>query len=233
MQDQGTSFEPLLFLIVVFIVIMMFRSTSKYKKKIQKKNTARTQKNSYQNTRVKRHQKETVDREQKNEFQTTNKTKAQTEADIKERIKDFPKVKVEHIIDGDTVIVSKTWHKIKIRLDSIDCPEDSQHWGDIAKYGLIKLIGGRKVHLEEHGLDCHGRTLATIYVQHGYGSEWLNVNERMVTLGHAWVMRRFYDHLPKDRQDKLNRLERWAKSKKVGLWKTTNPIPPWKWRSEG
>ncbi len=44
-------------------------------------------------------------------------------------------------------------------------------------------------------------------------------------------MRRFYDHLPKDRQDQLNRLERWARSKKVGLWKTPNPIPPWKWRS--
>lgn len=57
----------------------------------------------------------------------------------------------------------------------------------------------RKIRLEEHGIDRHERTLATIYVQHGYGAEWMNVNERMVTLGHAWVMRRFYDHLPKDR----------------------------------
>ena len=71
-----------------------------------------------------------------------------------------------------------------------------------------------------------------IYVQHGHGSEWMNVNERMVTLGHAWVMRRFYNHLPKDRQQKLNRLERWARSKMVGLWQTPDPIPPWMWRKE-
>ncbi|PCI06627.1 MAG: hypothetical protein COB77_06505, partial [Gammaproteobacteria bacterium] len=57
-----------------------------------------------------------------------------------------------------------------------------------------------------------------------------NVNERMVTLGHAWVMRRYYGHLSNKRKNQLNRLERWAKLKKVGLWKQLNPIPPWKWR---
>ena len=126
----------------------------------------------------------------------------------------------------------KDRREIRIRLDAIDCPEDGQHWGDTAKYGLIKLIGGRDVRLEEYGQDRYERTLATIFVQHEYESEWINVNERMVTLGHAWVMRMFYDHLPKDRQDKLNRLERWARSKKVGLWQTPDPIPPWKWRKE-
>ncbi|UGY08642.1 thermonuclease family protein [Phyllobacterium pellucidum] len=146
-------------------------------------------------------------------------------------IEGFPKAKVMFVIDGDTVIVTKGWDKIKIRLDSIDCPEDGQHWGDTATYGLKKLVNGRNVHLEVHGIDCHGRTLATIYVQSASGEEWINVNERMVTLGHAWVMRRFYDHLPKDRQGKLNRLEHWARSKKVGLWRTQNPIPPWQWRN--
>jgi endonuclease YncB( thermonuclease family) len=36
-------------------------------------------------------------------------------------VEDFPPVKVEHVIDGDTVIVSSFWRKTKIRLDSIDC----------------------------------------------------------------------------------------------------------------
>lgn len=165
-------------------------------------------------------------------FQTANKTKALSEAAIKEKIPYLPRYQVKWVIDGDTVIISKGWSGIKIRLDSIDCPEDGQEWGDTAKYGLIKLIGRQTVHLEEHGIDNYGRTLATIYVWHRQKNEWLNVNERMVTLGHAWVMRRYYDHLSKDRQDKLNRLERWAKSKKVGLWRAPNPIPPWKWRNE-
>ena len=141
--------------------------------------------------------------------------------------------KVVRIIDGDTVIVVKDHQNITIRLDAIDCPESDQPWGDNAKYGLIKLIGGKEIHIEEHGVDRYGRTLATLYVKNDHASEWMNVNEKLVTLGHAWVMRMFYKHLPKKRRDKLNALERWSRSKKVGLWKTAHPIPPWKWRSKG
>jgi endonuclease YncB( thermonuclease family) len=147
-----------------------------------------------------------------------------------DRIQALPVVKVEHVIDGDTVIVSSTSAEYKIRLDSIDCPEFSQEWGDIATRGLIKLIGGKSVRLETHGTDVHGRTLGTLFVSSQEKGEWQNVNERMVTLGHAWVSRLNFVHLPKSRQQKLNQLERWAKSKSVGLWKTENPIPPWKWR---
>lgn len=149
---------------------------------------------------------------------------------INAQIHTLPKVAVRYVIDGDTVIVVRGWREFRIRLDSIDCPEDGQQWGDIAKYGLIKMIGRKKVHIEEHGRDDYGRVLATIYVKHPSKDEWMNVNERMVTLGHAWVMRRYYDHLPPDRQDKLNRLERWARSKSVGLWATPSPTPPWEWR---
>lgn len=158
------------------------------------------------------------------------KKKARSAAEVSGIVGDFPAARVIRIIDGDTVTVETQWRRMTIRLDSIDCPEDGQHWGDTASYGLIKMIGGRTVRLEEHGLDSHGRTLATIYVRHANGHEWVNVNERMVTLGHAWVMRRFYDHLPRDRQEKLNRLEDWAKSKRVGLWRTQDPVPPWHWR---
>ena len=224
--EQANADGPLLLIIIaIFAVVMMFLYFLRTK--------PLEHKSGYQKPITSHPQKKPIQSEQQNNVKTANKTKAQSEAAVEEQIKNFPKVKVEHIIDGDTVVVVKDWHKIRIRLDSIDCPEDGQHWGDTAKYGLIKLIGGRKVRLEEHGQDRYERTLATIYVQHGYGSEWINVNERMVTLGHAWVIRKFYDHLPKDRQDKLNRLERWARSKKVGLWQTPNPIPPWKWRSEG
>jgi endonuclease YncB( thermonuclease family) len=144
----------------------------------------------------------------------------------------YREARVHYVIDGDTVIVSTSWRKVKIRLYSIDCPEDGQSWGDTAKYGLIKLIGGRHVRLEEHGSDCYGRMLATIYVWNKGRSEWMNVNERMVTLGHAWFMRHSCEHLSADRREKLSRLESWAKSKRVGLWKAAGAIPPWTWRRE-
>lgn len=134
------------------------------------------------------------------------------------------------VIDGDTVDVTKQGHRIRIRLSAIDCPEDGQPWGDTAKAGLIKMIGGKSVRLEEHGYDEYGRTIATVFVRDDQKAKWINVNERMVTLGHAWVMRAYYAHLTKDRRRQLNRLEIWAKSKRVGLWRAPNPTPPWEWR---
>ena len=157
---------------------------------------------------------------------------AHTAPSIAGATSELQKVRVRHVIDGDTVIVARSWREYSVRLDSIDCPEDGQHWGNIAKAGLIKLIGGRHVHIETHGTDIHGRMLATVYVQHGHGAEWINVNERMVMLGHAWVSRKHYQHLPNPRQHQLNRLERWAKSKRVGLWNSNSPIPPWQWRRQ-
>lgn len=158
------------------------------------------------------------------------KKQAKTFDALKDDIHYLPKFRVEWVIDGDTVVLSQGWRELRVRLDSIDCPEDGQEWGDIAKYGLIKMIGKQKVHLEEHGIDAHGRTLGTLYVWNYKKNQWMNINERMVTLGHAWVMKGFYDHLPPDRQDKLNRLQGWACAKKIGLWKSENPIPPWEWR---
>lgn len=157
---------------------------------------------------------------------------AQTALPLDGTASELQRFTVRHVIDGDTVVVSTFWSERRIRLYAIDCPEDGQPWGNIAKAGLIKLIGGRTVHVETHGLDQYGRTLATIYIQDGRDSALTNVNERMVMLGHAWVMRKYYGDLPKNRQHQLNRLEGWARSKRVGLWKTSNPIPPWRWRNE-
>lgn len=139
------------------------------------------------------------------------------------------KAKVGNIIDGDTIEVSNSGKTFNVRLSAINCPEHGQPWGSIARAGLIKLIGGHcHVYLEIHKVDDrYGRSVATIYKEDG-----LNVNEQMVMLGHAWVYRQYYHHLPKDRQNKLDKLERWAKAKRVGLWKHDNPMPPWKWKQQ-
>ena len=141
-------------------------------------------------------------------------------------------VKVVHVIDGDTAIVANGWRKFRVRLDGIDCPEDGQPWGRTARAGLIKLIGGRRVRLESHGVDDYGRVIGTLYARHR-GKGWVNVNARMVTLGHAWVPRhRRASNLTPDRRAELFRGERWARSKRVGLWRDADPVPPWEWRSD-
>jgi len=79
--------------------------------------------------------------------------------------------RVACVIDGDTVDVITKGRRIRVWLDSIDCPEDGQHWGDTARSDLIKLIGGKTVRLEYHGLDQYGRTLATIYAGQDGGTK--------------------------------------------------------------
>ena len=138
---------------------------------------------------------------------------------------------VRSVIDGDTVVVQSGWNPETLRLDGIDCPEYDQPWGDTARHGLIKLIGGRTVHFERHGVDAYERTLATLYVWERKESVWLNVNLRMVMLGHAWVSQPLLQHLPATRRKEMLAVSRWARRKRVGLWKHSSPVPPWQWRN--
>lgn len=140
---------------------------------------------------------------------------------------------VRKVLDGDTLIVQSGRDRVTLRLNGIDCPEVDQPWGDTAKYGLIKLVGGRTVHYERHGVDRYERTLATLYVWDRDESVWLNVNLRMVMLGHAWVSPPLLEHLPTTRRKEMLAVSRWARRKRVGLWNDPSPVPPWQWRSGG
>jgi len=52
-----------------------------------------------------------------------------------------------------------------------------------------------------------------------YSLNHLILNERMIALGHAWVMRTYYSHLPPKRKYKLNNIDRFIEG--------TEPYPPW------
>ena len=137
------------------------------------------------------------------------------------------------VLDGDTLVVSQRWRKYTIRLDAIDCPELDQPWGKKARSGLKKLLGRNRIKVEVHSIDHYGRTLATVFAWNRENSDWMNVNARMVVLGHAWVYGRYLDHLPWARRRDLQDKESWARSKRVGLWRYSNPTPPWNWRTQG
>ncbi len=164
------------------------------------------------------------------DFSKAYKRHALSDVEARKRSGYLAEGRVLQIVDGDTVVIMIGREENLVRLDSIDCPEGRQPWGEQASNGLRLLIEGRLVGVEQHGQDPYGRSLATIYAWHDIKNETINVNEYMVMRGHAWVMRHYYDHLPVDRQQRLVRMERWARTKKIGLWNEINPIPPWKWR---
>jgi len=86
-------------------MIVVSRSLLRTKRKIRKDTKPLRHKSGYQKYRKSYPQKTTTHGEQHNKVGIANKAKAQSEAAVKEHIKNFPEVKVEHIIDGDTVIV--------------------------------------------------------------------------------------------------------------------------------
>ena len=124
--------------------------------------------------------------------------------------------KVVSIHDGDTITVLQGKQQIKVRLFGIDAPELKQPYGKKSKQFLANLIAGEVVEIDENGKDKYKRTIGTVYLN---GTD---INAQMVLNGYAWAYvkysKMYVDH------------ERLAREKKLGLWQSSNPTPPWVWR---
>jgi micrococcal nuclease len=124
------------------------------------------------------------------------------------------------VLDGDTIEVLHNNRAERIRLSGIDCPEKGQAYGNNAKHAASKLVFGKEVTLQTHGLDKYGRTLGDVFLPDG-----TNVNQELVKQGWCWWYRKY---APGD--TKLERLEKDARNAKKGLWADAAPIPPWVYR---
>ena len=66
--------------------------------------------------------------------------------------------------------------------------------------------------------DRYGRSIGWVYC------DGKNLNQELLKAGLAWHFRRY------SKDEKLQVLENQARAEKVGLWKDSNPLPPWDWR---
>jgi micrococcal nuclease len=128
--------------------------------------------------------------------------------------------KVRHVSDGDTFTVATFWKMPSLRLAGIDAPEKSQRYGKESTKRLQDLIDNSYVFVTTGEKDRYGRYSATVYTLPFFTS----VNRAMVSEGAAWHYVQ-YSHDPY-----LGELETAAKKKKLGLWETENPMPPWEYR---
>ena len=124
--------------------------------------------------------------------------------------------KVVSIHDGDTITILQGKQQIKVRLFGIDAPELKQPYGKKSKQFLASLIAGQMVEVEPKGKDRYKRTLGIIYYK---GQD---INAQMVLNGYAWAYVK-YSRMYVDQ-------EKTAREKKLGLWQSSNPTPPWEWR---
>ena len=127
-------------------------------------------------------------------------------------------LKVEKVIDGDTVyglLGDKTY---KIRLAEIDAPERDQPFGRQSKIFLRKLLVDGEFDSHISSEDQYGRYIARLY------SNGIDINRKMVSEGMAWV----YDYYVIDKTFYLNQED--AQKLKKGIWSKRYPAPPWEWR---
>ena len=127
-------------------------------------------------------------------------------------------LRIKRVVDGDTVHVFSKGKVLKVRLVEIDTPEMDQPHGQEAKGYLEELLKEGYVDLDISGTDIYKRKLGRLYWKHK------DINRLMVKSGHAWV----YDQYVTD--NTFYEDQNYAKNKKLGLWKSNDPIPPWQWR---
>ena len=129
---------------------------------------------------------------------------------------------VSDVIDGDTLYVLVKSNIYKIRLQDIDCPEKKQPYGKEAKQFVENLALSNKIVVKYKGTDRYGRTIGTAIIV----TNMANLNQELLKNGWAWW---YYQY---STNQMLGNLEEIARTNKLGIWASTNNIPPWEWRKK-
>lgn len=130
--------------------------------------------------------------------------------------------RVVKVADGDTLTaVTEDNKTLKIRLFGIDAPEKKQDYGQKSQKALSGMINRKDIDVEIVAGDKYGRFVGIIYLGNKI------INEEMIKRGHAWVYQRY---CTKPECRKWVDLEEEARSKRKGLWKDSDPLPPWEFR---
>jgi len=127
--------------------------------------------------------------------------------------------KVVDVIDGDSIrVVNDANAVIGIRLDSIDCPELEQAFGNEARSRLIDLVHGENVEVQITQRGQHQVTRAFVVV------DSLDVSLTLVQEGLAW------NEISYSRSEEFDKAQGNAKTDRLGLWQDQCPCSPWQFR---
>jgi len=130
--------------------------------------------------------------------------------------------KIIKVYDGETFWVELDNGDIdSVRLYGIDSPELEQQYGIAAKSHLVGHLH-REVELEYKTRDKNNFMMAYVFYD-TKNEKHINLNHEMLEKGYAWKAR-----FNKDKD--LEKLEKKARQKRVGLWKNSKPVEPWVWR---
>jgi endonuclease YncB( thermonuclease family) len=129
---------------------------------------------------------------------------------------------VVKVHDGDTITVLFQNTTQRLRLAGIDCPEADQPYGAEATETTKTLALNIEVTVTPITTDRYGRTVAEVTLQDGR-----SLAHELVKAGACWWFRKY---APNDVE--LKRLETEARTQRLGVWATDQPMPPWEWRKQ-
>lgn len=134
-------------------------------------------------------------------------------------------VEVKRVFDGDSfLVVLATGDWREVRLAGIDAPERYQAYANVSRTNLRRLIEKQRVRAAIHKHDRHGRLVGTVM----RGDE--DVALAQLQAGLAWYDRRHRTELEPVVARRYADAEREARAERRGLWRHTQPMPPWEWR---
>jgi endonuclease YncB( thermonuclease family) len=129
------------------------------------------------------------------------------------------------VSDGDTIkILDTTKTQIKVRINGIDAPEKGQAFGNRAKEAMSDLVFGKTVSANCTKTDRYQREICVVTIDRR------DVGLELIKQGLAWHFKKYEkDQAPGDRVAYAD-AENVARTKRIGLWSDSEPIPPWEWR---
>ena len=129
------------------------------------------------------------------------------------------------ISDGDSIrVVDDQKNEERVRLATIDAPENGQDFGQRSKQSLSQMIYKKHVQIVGGTKDQYGRIIGEVYIGE------LNVNVEQLRRGFAWYYRRHAKQQTASQRKEYSAVEKSARERKAGLWKDKNPTPPWDYR---
>lgn len=133
--------------------------------------------------------------------------------------------RVVAVVDGDTLtLLAADQLRYRITLAGVDAPELPQAFGQKSKTNLSAMVLDQQVTVKCWEGDAYLRATCEVRV----GEQ--DVGLAQINAGLAWWYRLYASKQDAQARAEYEHAEFNAKIRRLGLWDSKNPMPPWRWR---